>query len=108
MSIVNRDMCVVCSRIVKNCHKNICCKNCNGFVHKKCTKLKQKYLKCLNPKEWVCHICSNNEQTSSNSDLENAVNDLNESPQFNVIDVNLAKYDNMISNPLRFDCNPTS
>ena len=108
MSIVNRDMCVVCSRIVKNCHKNICCKNCNGFVHKKCTKLKQKYLKCLNPKEWVCHICSNNEQTSSNSDLENAVNDLNESPQFNVTDVNLAKYDNMIFNPLRFDCNPTS
>ena len=108
MSVINRDMCVVCSKIVKNCHKNICCKTCNRFVHKKCTKLKQKYLKCLNPKELVCQICSYDVQVSSNSDSENEVNDLNESPEFDITDVNLTKYDNMIYNPLRFDCNSTS
>ena len=61
-------MCVVCSKIVKNCHRNICCKTCNRFVHKKCTKLKQKYLNCLNPKEYVCQICSYDVQVSPNSD----------------------------------------
>ena len=65
-------------------------------------------MKCLNPKEWVCQICSYDVQVSSNSDLENEVNDLNESSEFNITDVNLTKYDNMIFNPLRFDCNSTS
>jgi len=33
------------------------------------------------------------------------VYNLNESPEFNVTEINLEKYDKMIFNPLRFDCN---
>ena len=50
----NRDSCIVCSTTVRKCHKEISCKICNGFIHKKCTKLKSKQLKCLNFKKWVC------------------------------------------------------
>jgi len=55
MSFQTRDICVKCSKIIKECHKNIICKICGGYVHKKCTNLKPKQLKCLNPKEWTCH-----------------------------------------------------
>ena len=69
--------------------------------------MKQKYLKCLNPKEWVCQICNKDIHASSNSNFENEINDLNESPKFIITDVNLTKYDNILFNPLRFDYNST-
>ena len=35
------DVCLVCSNIVRNHHKNINCNSCDGYVHKKCTNIKQ-------------------------------------------------------------------
>ena len=102
MNSVNSDNCVVCSKTVKKCHKEISCKICSGFTHKKCTKLKSKQLKCLNVKEWVCPNCCQDVQTSS-SDLENEVNNLNKSFDFHLTDVDFQKYDKMLFNP--FDLN---
>ena len=31
---------------------------CNGFAHKKCTKLDSKQLKSLKVNDWVCQNCS--------------------------------------------------
>ena len=103
MSLKIRDLCIVCTKIVKNCHKDIRCKTCEGFVHKKCTKLKPKYLKSVETKDWVCQNC--NIQRDSESDIENDTNNLNESPEFNITNVDFQKYDNMIFNPLKFDFN---
>ena len=100
------DVCVVCSKIVKNCHKYISCQICKGYVHKKCTKLRPKQLKCLNPKEWVCSKFPSN-NTVSDSDIEEDIDNLNESPQFNPIEVDLKKYDKMVFNPLRFESHST-
>ena len=85
-------------KIVKNCHKDIRCKTCKGFVHKKCTNLKPKYLKSEEAKDWVCQTC--NIQMDSECDIENDTNNLNESPEFNITNVDFQKYDNMIFNPL--------
>lgn len=79
MSDSNRDVCVSCSKIVKQNHKNITCNKCNGYVHKKCTKLKPSELKRLNPKDWICCKCSidiNND--SPTHDIDSIENDLNE------------------------------
>ena len=108
MNSENSDNCVVCSKIVKKCHKEISCKICSGFTHKKCTKLKSKQLKCLNVKEWVCPNCCQDVQTYSSSDLENEVNNLNKSFDFHLTDVDFQKYDKMLFNPLRFEHNTTS
>ena len=109
MSLKNCDKCIVCSKLVKTCHKDICCKICNGFIHKKCTNLKPKQLKCLDIKDWVCKDYSNTSVLEdSNSELRTDINNLNDSPQFNVTDVNFQKYDDMVFNPLRFDHNSTS
>ena len=35
------DLCVVCSKLIKKCHKDLACKLCKKYVHKKCTNLKQ-------------------------------------------------------------------
>ena len=43
--------CVMCSKNIKECHKDISCKTCKGYVHKKCTKLKQKQLKSMDRNE---------------------------------------------------------
>ena len=98
----------MCSKIVKKCHKEISCKICSGFTHKKCTKLKSKQLKCLNVKEWVCPNCCQDVQTYSSSDLENEVNNLNKSSDFHLTDVDFQKYDKMLFNFLRFEYNTTS
>ena len=101
MSLKSRDVCIECSKVVKNCHKDISCTICNGFIHKKCTKLKPKQLKNVNIEEWVCQKCtSKDDLSSSTSQLEN---DLNESTEFNGTDVDFQKYDDMVFNPLRFD-----
>ena len=107
MSLKKCDICIVCSKIVKNCHKDIYCKLCNRFVHKKCTKLKPKELKCLKNNEWVCQNCSKDAQRDSDSDLEDDVHNLNESPEFKITNVDFQRYDDMIFNPLRFDFNST-
>ena len=73
MTSVNRDNCIVCSKIVKKCHKDISCKICHGFVHKKCTNLKPKQLKCLNTKKRVCQNYCQEGHTYLNSDLENDI-----------------------------------
>ena len=108
MTSVNRDNCIVCSKIVKKCHKDISCKICHGFIHKKCTNLKPKQLKCFNTKKWVCQNCCQEGHTYLNSDLENDIDSLNECSDFDITQVDFQKYDDMIFNPLRFDHNPTS
>ena len=108
MPLSVKDVCVKCSKTVNQCHKNISCKVCNGYVHKKCTLLKPKQLKVLNPKEWICQNCSRpfDNSNNSNSDIEAEVYDLNQSPHVkNITDVDLEKYDKMIFNPLTLDCN---
>ena len=93
MSKLNsHDICIFCPKIVKECHKNISCKICNGFIHKKCTKLKPKQLKTLDSRNWECQKCQNED-----------IDKLNKSPEFNVKNLDLEKYDNMIFNPLRFE-----
>ena len=57
MSSGNCDNCIVCSKIVRKNHKDLSCKICHGFIHKKCTNMKPRQLKCLNIKEWVCKNC---------------------------------------------------
>ena len=68
-------------------------------LYKKCTKIKPKQLKCLNPKEWVCSKCSSN-TLNYDSDIEEEVNNLSESPYFNITEIALEKYDKMVFNPL--------
>ena len=104
MSLKFRETCIVCSKIVKQCHRDIYCSKCNRFIHKKCTKMKAKELKSIKNKEWVCNNCCH-EQSTSNSDLENAVDELNDSPDFDLTDIEIPKYDEMIFNPLKFESN---
>ena len=87
MSLVNPDLCIVCSKIVKKCHKDIRCKICNSFIHTKCTKMKPKQLKSVNKKDWVCEKCRDDTHIDSNCDIETDLNDLNEASEFNVTDV---------------------
>ena len=100
------DKCVVCSKTVKDCHKDISCKICNGYVHKKCTNLKQHQLRNFNYNEWTCSNCSTLDNDNTNS-IGDDIHDLNESPQFKITEVDFKKYDDMIFNPLRFDSNNT-
>lgn len=98
MSASVRDLCVSCSKIIKNCHKNISCKICKGYVHKKCTKLKRKELARMDSNEWMCHKCKNDTSNIPLSDDNGS--DIDES--INVREVDFEKYDNMIFNPLRY------
>ena len=99
--------CIVCLKTIKNCHKDISCKACKGYVHKKCTKLKQKQLKSLKRGEWSCSKCYKDVNLDNTTSIEDDVCKLNDSPQFSITDIDFKKYDNMIFNPLRFDSNNT-
>ena len=109
MSLKKCNNCIVCSKTVKNCHKDIFCKLCKGFVHKKCTKLKPpKEFQCLKNNEWVCQNCNKDALRDSDFDIEDDINKLNESPEFKITNIAFQKYDDMIFNPLRFDFNSTN
>ena len=97
MSSLSRDNCILCLKLLKQIHKNITCKKCGGYVHKKCTKLKPKELKQLQPGDWACPTCI--------LDVENENIDKDESElnNVNVPNVDLTKFDKMVFNPLRFD-----
>ena len=103
MCSVNHDFCVVCSKTVKNCHKNIKCKSCCGYVHKKCTKLKPKQMKNINLSDWTCSKCSSDDITLNHEDGNSGLDQ--SFSVFDVTNVDLKKYDDMIFNPLRFDHN---
>ena len=45
MSVTSQDACIVCSKTIRSCHKDITCSVCKMYVHKKCTKLKANDLK---------------------------------------------------------------
>ena len=64
------DLCLVCSSIVRNHHKNIKCNSCDCYVHKKCTNIKPKKQVGLNSSEWTCPPCCkrNTENTDSSTD----------------------------------------
>ena len=97
-------VCIGCSKVVKKCHKNICCKVCKKYIHKKCTNLKLSELKLLDPNDWVCRLCNENVHSNSiSSDIESEINDLNKSEHFKLSSTDFTKYDDMIFNPLRFD-----
>ena len=74
---------------------------------KNVSKLKPKQLKNLNPREWICSTCnaSNANSNGCNDSSDDEVLDLNDSIKFDITNVDLQKYDNMIFNPLKFDCN---
>ena len=56
----------------------------------------------------MCENCCQDVHTYSSSDLENEVNNLIKSSDFNVTNVDFQKYDKMLFNPFRFDHNTTS
>ena len=66
MSELRKDVCVVCSKTIKECHKDISCKICKLYVHKSVLSKKTKGLKRLN--EWKCKNCSVTVNTVDNSD----------------------------------------
>ena len=83
MTSVNRDNCIVCSKIVKKCHIDISFKICHGFIHN------------LNTKKWVCQNCCQEGHIFSNSDLENDIYSLNECSDFDINKVEFQKNDDM-------------
>ena len=102
MSASRKDACVVCSKTIKECHKDISCKICKLYVHRKCTKLKTKELKRLN--EWKCDKCNVTVQNSDDTEIECELPDVdNLNANVNVADINFDKYDKMLFNPLRFE-----
>ena len=51
MSVSSHDMCIVCSKTIKHCHKDINCSKCQMHGHKKCKSVKLKlreFLKSVN------------------------------------------------------------
>ena len=66
--------------------------------------MKPKYLKSIATKDWVCQNC--NIQRNSESDIKNDTNNLSESPEFNITNVDFQQYNNMIFNLLKYDFNP--
>ena len=96
MSVTVQDICVSCSKTIKQCHKDITCKKCKMYVHKKCTKLKPRELKRINRIEWVCSKCTDNDSEIDDSEIV-------ELTDYNVSHIDLEKYDNMMFNPLRFE-----
>ncbi len=68
----------------------------------KCTQLNSKQLRSVNPKEWICKNCTENMLTPS--DLESDLQNLDEHVKIDYENVDFKKYDNMIFNPLTFDC----
>ena len=93
----NVDNCIVCSKVIKQCHKNISCKKCKSYVHKKCTKLKPKQIKQLCQTEWVCSKCIDEDDCYDTTDSEFEPED------FYFSDDDLKKYDSMKFNHLRFE-----
>ena len=91
------DNCIVCTKLIKPCHKNISCNACKSYVHKKCTKLKPKELKQLCQTEWICSKCKVDDDCYDTTDSENEFQELN------ISDADLEKYDKMLFNPLRFE-----
>ncbi len=98
------DMCVMCSKMVKECHKNIKCNICSGYVHKKCTKLKPKEINNLNSNDWTCIKCNQQSINVKDQDEEADIDDLDRNI-FNINDVDFTKYNDMVFNPQRFDYN---
>ena len=82
----NRDLCVLCSKIIRNCHKNITCTVCKHYVHKKCTKLKPKELRKID--QWVCPKCINTPK-EDDTDEPDSTTELN----FTTDDIDFTKYD---------------
>ena len=102
MSASRKNVCVVCSNTIKECHKDISCEICKLYVHKKCTNLKTKKLKRLNI--WKCEKCSEGVNNSDDTGIECESHDvINLNANVNVADINFDKYDRMLFNPLRFE-----
>ena len=103
MSVSSQDVCIVCSKTIKHCHKDITCNKCQMYVHKKCTKLKPKELKKC--KEWTCDKCLATVDKVDDSyiqDIDDACDSLINS--FNVSDVDLEnRFRDKCFNPLRYE-----
>ena len=88
----SKNVCVSCAQMIKMCHRLISCKYCKLYVHKKCTKLKQKELKKIKFDDWVCKKCK---IINESNNVETAIDDtdklLNEN--VDVLDIDLEKYD---------------
>ena len=101
---VSNDVCLSCAQLIKTSHKQIFCKECKMFVHKKCTKLKQRELKnIINlQQKWICVNCQMNARlTNTGNDCSNDSENLN--ANVNVLDIDFEKYDKMSFNPLRYE-----
>ena len=98
MSVSRKNVCVVCSNTIKECHKDISCEICKLYVHKKCTNLKTKELKRLN--KWKFDKCSEVVNNSDDTEIECESHDvINLNANVNVTDINFDKYDRMFLIP---------
>jgi len=98
LSISSKDLCVTCCKIVKSCHKNIVCKICKKYVHKKCTNLKPKNLRNVANIGWECIECK------TNTGIRNGIDEDDTSELNTIIDnADFTKYDEMFFNPLRYE-----
>ena len=101
MSVTSQDVCIVCSKTIRSCHKDITCTVCKMYVHKKCTKLKPKDLKkCA---EWTCEKCKiTNENLDDTVEVDIECESLIN--HYNVSEVDLeSKFKDMCFNPSRFE-----
>ena len=101
MSVTSQDVCIVCSKTIRSCHKDITCTVCKMYVHKKCTKLKPKDLKkCA---EWTCEKCKiTNENLDDTVEVDIECESLIN--HYNVSEVDLeSKFKDMRFNPSRFE-----
>ena len=87
--------CIVCAKVIKQCHKDISCKICNCYAHKKCTQLKPKELKQLYKTEWICpKCCDRYDSDCSDTESENG-------NEFDIFEFDFEKFDKMVFNPAR-------
>jgi len=90
------DVCVSCSKLIKTNHKQIYCKICKLYVHKKCTKLKRKELQRLDVNDWTCLKCKDNKNKNVDPGNDEPIGPVD------FTNVDFEKYENMLFNPIRY------
>ena len=107
MSGCKSDLCLSCSKKVRIHQKDISCKVCHLFIHKKCTKLKRKDIIRLNVNECTCMKCISANTSGEKNQNDDTVHDFNASEGktstcSESINANFSKYDKMIFTPFKY------
>ena len=107
MSGCKSDLCLSCSKKIRIHQKDISCKVCHLFIHKKCTKLKRKDIIRLNVDGYTCMKCISANTSGEKNQKDDTVHDFNASEGktstcSESINANFSKYDKMIFNPFKY------